>query len=180
VIQVKIERTGIAADWFDLVGRPERDSVLDRLRGLRPAVERASDATPVACPYPEDVLAGELQQNARNWGVLTRLGVTAGTKLPLDFFFETAGPDGDAELAAYLRGEAGYDVVLEAGGLKGRTPPMVLSPEILDEWVLAMLQAGCDHGACAFAGWTATVSRGGPVATNVPAPKVGDIVTSVP
>jgi hypothetical protein len=90
---------------------------------------------------------------------MQRLGIEEGAEVALDFFYETAGPESDAQLATYLRDEAGYAVMLEPGGIKGRTTPMPVSLALLDDWVLSMLQAGCDHGACAFAGWTATVSR---------------------
>ena len=177
---MKIETTGITADWIDLAaGRAKRDRVLEALRSVRPAAERKPGTVRVACPYPEDALAGELAQNARTWAILRRLGVEEGTELPLDFFFETAGPEGDAELAAHLREVAGYDVVLEPGGVKGRTEPMGLSPAALDEWVLAMLQTGCDHGACAFAGWTATVGCTEKGDAGTPAPERVESMTSV-
>jgi hypothetical protein len=54
---------------------------------------------------PEDLLPGELVQNATTWAALRRLGVRDGTELPLTFFFETAGAEADHELAEFLRGE---------------------------------------------------------------------------
>ena len=108
---------------------------------------------------PDEVLALELARNARTWAALERLGVGDGTELALDFFYETAGPEADRELAAYLRREPGYEVVIEPDGVSGRTKPMSLSLASLDEWVVTMLRSSREHGGCAFSGWTATVSR---------------------
>ena len=108
---------------------------------------------------PEDVLALEIAQNALTWAALDRLGVVEGTELTLDFFYETGGPEADQELAAFLRSEAGYEVVVESDGVAGRTPSMPLSATALDAWVATMLRWSWEHGGCAFAGWTATVRR---------------------
>ena len=144
-----------------------------------PGITARRKATPVACPYPEDVLRAELEQNAQTWELLRRLGIEEGAVLALDFFYETAGPEADAELAEYMRDEAGYHVVVEPCGLKGRTSPMTLGLAALDEWVLSMLQAGCDHGACAFAGWTATVARESKGAAPATSPAQIDLIASV-
>jgi hypothetical protein len=109
--------------------------------------------------HPDEVLAQELDRTARTWATLERLGVGEGTELALDFFYETAGPEADRELAEHLRSEPGYEVVIEPDGVSGRTQPMSLSAAVLDEWVATMLRSSREHGGCAFSGWTATVSR---------------------
>jgi hypothetical protein len=112
-----------------------------------------------ACPHPEELLARERARNELTWACLARLGIAEGDELGLDFFYETAGVEGDRKLAAFLRCEAAYEVIVETEGVKGRTPRMPVGPSALDLWVETMLYAGYEHGRCAFSGWTATVVR---------------------
>jgi hypothetical protein len=119
---------------------------------------RVKTAAAASC-HPEKALVLEYAQNAKTWAALQRLGVQEGTEISLDFFFETAGPDADGELAEFLRSVGGYHVVVEPDGVSGRTRPMAMSAMALDAWVRAMLYAGLEHGRCLFAGWTATLSR---------------------
>ena len=121
--------------------------------------ERATTRSGVG--HPDEAIGREVAQNRRTWAALERLGVREGAELPLHFFFETAGTDADCELAEFLRDECGYTVMLESDGLAGTTPPMTLGPAAIDDWVRELLYAGYQHGGCAFAGWTATVSLGG-------------------
>ena len=100
----------------------------------------------------------EVVQNANTWAALQRLGVREGSEIALDFFFQTAGPAADHELAEFLTSLTGYQAVVEPDGVSGRTPPIAVSPSALDEWTRAMLDAGFEHGRCLFAGWTATLS----------------------
>jgi hypothetical protein len=109
--------------------------------------------------HPEELVVREFAQNANTWAALQRLGVCEGSKIALDFFFQTAGPDADCELAEFLMSVTGYQVVVEPDGVSGRTPPIAVSPIALDDWARAMLYAGFEHGRCLFAGWTATISR---------------------
>jgi hypothetical protein len=135
-------------------------SIATGVIGVTPwrTAERAT--TSPGLRHPDEAIGAELAQNRRTWAALERLGVRQGAELPLHFFFETAGPEADRELAGYLR-EAGYTIVVEDDGLAGTTPPMALGPEAIDDWVRGMLYAGYHHGGCVFAGWTATVSLGG-------------------
>jgi nucleotide-binding universal stress UspA family protein len=110
--------------------------------------------------HPDEVIAREVARNKETWQALERLGVTAGSKLRLEFLYETGGEAGDRDLAEYLRRETDYDVEIEDGGVTGSTQPMRVDPKILDEWVAWMVLAGHDNGGCAFDGWTATVSAG--------------------
>jgi hypothetical protein len=109
--------------------------------------------------HPEELVVREFAQNANTWAALQRLGVCEGSEIPLDFFFQTAGPDADRGLAEFLGSTTGYQVVVEPDGVSGRTPPMAVSPIALDIWARAMLYAGFEHGRCQFAGWTTTLSR---------------------
>jgi hypothetical protein len=111
--------------------------------------------------HPDEAIGREVAQNRRTWAALERLGVREGAEFPLHFYFETAGAKADRLLAEYLRDDCGYRVVAEPDGLAGTTPPMTLSLPAIDDWVRGMLYAGYQHGGCAFAGWTATVSLGG-------------------
>jgi hypothetical protein len=121
--------------------------------------ERATTASRVR--HPDEAIGAEVAQNGRTWAALERLGVREGAELPLQFFFETAGEEADCELAGFLRSEYGYRVEHEPEGLACTTPPMRLGQAALDDWVREMLYAGYQHGGCAFAGWTATVTLGG-------------------
>ena len=112
-----------------------------------------------ACPYPDEVIGREYARNKVTWASLARLGIVEGTELALDFFYETAGADADRELAAFLNGKAGYEVVIETDGVTGRTPLMPIGPTALDKWVESMLHAGYEHGRCAFSGWSTTIVR---------------------
>ncbi len=127
-------------------------------QALRAIEQRPVAAAEAPLRVAEEVLAREVAQNVRTWAALTRLGVRDGTELRLDFFYETTGAEADQELADFLEQE-GYEVTIEADGIKGRTRPMALSPARLDDWVLTMLCAGNIYGGCSFAGWTATVAR---------------------
>jgi hypothetical protein len=114
-----------------------------------PAAER-----PVALRAPvDDLLAKHLEQNARTWAVLERLGVREGTELSLAFAFEACGAAEDQALADRLRNELGYTAEVDEDGVSGSTTPMLVSPAGLDHWVASMLRLG------AFSGWTATVRR---------------------
>jgi hypothetical protein len=122
-------------------------------------------ALPVARPSavalierPGEAIARELRRNEETLAVLRRLGVEESDRLPLSFAYETGGAEADRELAAFLADEAGYEVTIEAEGVSGRTTPVQLSSEGLEVWARGMLRAG-DSCGCAFAGWTATVSR---------------------
>jgi nucleotide-binding universal stress UspA family protein len=110
---------------------------------------------------PDEVIAREVAQNTQTWEALGRLGVREGTELTLEFVYETGGAAADRELAAFLRSQAGCEVEVESAGVSGKTGPMAVSPEALDEWVARMVFAGHEHGGCVFDGWTATVSAGG-------------------
>jgi nucleotide-binding universal stress UspA family protein len=110
--------------------------------------------------HPDEVIAREVAQNRETWAALQRLGVTEGAELRLEFVYESGGEAADRELAEYLRRETGYEVRVEPGGVTGATPPTVVDPQALDDWVARMVVAGHEHGGCAFDGWTATVSAG--------------------
>jgi hypothetical protein len=109
--------------------------------------------------HPEELLGREFAQNAKTWAALQGLGVREGSEIAFDFFFQTAGPDADRQLAEFISSLTGYQVVVEPDGVSGHTPPMAVSPTALDDWVRAMLYAGFEHGRCQFAGWTTTLSR---------------------
>jgi hypothetical protein len=118
----------------------------------RPRVVRAVEP-------PDAVIARELRRSEETLSILRRLGVEETRTLPLSFVFETGGPAADAELAFFLKREAGYDVTVEADGVSGRTKPIEMSSETLDHWVRAMLRVGSWCGGCAFGGWTVAISR---------------------
>lgn len=105
----------------------------------------------------DEVIARELAQNAQTWEALERLGVAEGSPLEVEFCYESAGPAADGKLAAFLRGEGGCTVEVEADGVTGEARLPEATRELLDEWVRKMVVAGYEHGGCMFDGWTATV-----------------------
>jgi hypothetical protein len=109
--------------------------------------------------HPEELVVREFAQNAITWAALQHLGVREGSEITLDFFFETGGPHADHELAEFLTTISGYQAAVEPDGVSGRTQPMTVSPNALDDWARAMLYTGFEHGRCPFAGWSATLSR---------------------
>jgi hypothetical protein len=107
----------------------------------------------------DDLLPREIERIEENLAVLRRLGVSESTELPVSFVYESAGPEADTELAAFLMGETDYRVTIEPEGVSGITTPIVMSVERLASWVSAMLRAGAMNGGCAFGGWTVAVCR---------------------
>ncbi len=91
-------------------------------------------------------------RNQQLWTALQNAGVTEQTELRLDFYYDSAGNQSDAELAEFLRRETDYDVqVGESGnyGVTGATQPTG-DPEKLDQWVTWMVLAGHENGRCKF------------------------------
>lgn len=107
---------------------------------------------------PDELIALEIAENERGWKALTRLGVSEGAELPLEFVYESGGPAADRVLAEFLQTDRQYKVEVAPEGITGWTPPIAVSPSVLDEWVRQMVLAGHEHGGCAFDGWTATIS----------------------
>lgn len=144
-------------------GTRVREALRQSLRRMRASVTARRHARvevgAQASWHPEALVGREAARNANTWAALQRLGVQEESEIALDFFFQTAGPDADHELAEFLRSATGYQAAVEPDGVSGRTPPIPLSPIALDEWARAMLYAGFEHGHCLFAGWTATISR---------------------
>jgi hypothetical protein len=109
-------------------------------------------------------LMKQITMTHQTWGALTRYGVTDGTMLRLDFFYEPA-PEGAARaLAAFLQQETDYEVRVESSGGKlrrkswhvlGTTQPVEVSVGLLIEWTTWMVVAGEEHGPCGFDGWGA-------------------------
>ena len=125
----------------------------------RVALPVARPRTVTAVEQPADVLDRELRRNEETLTILRRLGIEESRTLRLSFVFESGGAAADAELAAFLAGEAGYEVTVEPEGVSGRTKPIEMSSDALEHWVRAMLRAGYWCGGCAFSGWTVAISR---------------------
>jgi len=111
---------------------------------------------------PEKLIAVMVANNRQLWAQLQDAGVTEQTELRLDFFYESAGSEGDAELAELLRRETDYDVQIGEGGKKGygvtgTTQPTAVDVEKLNEWVTWMVLAGYENGRCKFDGWGAAI-----------------------
>jgi hypothetical protein len=112
----------------------------------------------------EGTLTRQLQMNPATWEALQKHGVTEESQLRLDFFFNAPSKPKAEQLAAFLRTEIDYDVVIgqhKKKGLlakpgwtvEGKTQPTSASLEILNDWVTWMVGAGAEHGACQFDGW---------------------------
>jgi len=111
---------------------------------------------------PEALIASMIARNRLLWAALQDAGVTEQTELRLDFFYESAGSTGDAQLADLLRRETDYDVQIQDGGKKGygvtgTTQPTAVDLTTLNEWVTWMVRAGRENGNCKFDGWGAAV-----------------------
>ena len=102
--------------------------------------------------HPEELVVREFAQNAITWAALQYLGVREGSEITLDFFFETAGPHADHELAEFLTTISGYQAAAESDGVSGRTQPITVSPNALGDWARARLYTCFEHGRCLFAG----------------------------
>ncbi len=121
--------------------------------GMRPTPE-----------WYEATLSRQLRANAQTWKVLTDRGASERSELRLDFLY-WAPERAEAEtLRAFLSYETDYELAVgrtedrsgrAAWAVEGRTQPMSLNPEILDEWVTWMVVAGAENGRCEFAGWGA-------------------------
>jgi Regulator of ribonuclease activity B len=121
----------------------------------------------------ERTLSEQREMTIQTWDALRDRGVHEESVLRLEFFFDA--PDGAAaeSLATYLSTETGYELSItrdeveaEAGLgwlVGGRTGPTRVSLEILDQWVIWMVGAGAEHGACVFAGWGTSIPSGIPV-----------------
>jgi hypothetical protein len=92
---------------------------------------------------------------------LQQAGVTEATEPRLDFFYDSAGDEADAQLAHFLRSETDYDVQQDSEeyGVTGSTQPITVSRQVLDDWVAWMVLAGHENGRCKFDGWGAAVPR---------------------
>ena len=113
----------------------------------------------MAAEWVQDVLARQLAMNAQTWEALQRYGVDESTELVLDFFYVAPSEHAAWELAAFLKAQTDYTIMVSTGpyGVKGSTQPTAVSLEILDEWVDWMVSAGAEHGECEFDGWGAQV-----------------------
>jgi hypothetical protein len=108
-----------------------------------------------------------LELNARTWEALQEAGVGENSELRLDFFYVAPGEQEGEELVRFLREEKGYraEVQSQRKGLLskrtwtvvGETGRMAVSLAVLDDWVIWMIDAGAQHGACDFDGWGAAV-----------------------
>jgi hypothetical protein len=134
------------------------ESGMDTLTA-RVALPLARSRAVTAAEPTDEVVARELLRSEETLSILRRLGVEESQTLPLSFVFETGGPAADAELAFFLKREAGYEVTIEPEGVSGLTKPIEMSSETLDHWVRAMLRVGSWCGGCAFGGWTVAISR---------------------
>jgi hypothetical protein len=85
-------------------------------------------------------------------------GVTAETKLPLEYFFFTDGQSKAASLSDALAA-MGYSPEFGPSAsdkrifvVNGWTPEMEMSDNTVSEWTELMCKLGCEHD-CEFDGW---------------------------
>ena len=130
---------------------------------VRRVTERTGgDASAFLADPPGAWITGTVDEAAPQLRALQDAGVTEQTELRLDFFYESAGSTGDAQLADLLRRETDYDVQIQDGGKKGygvtgTTQPTAVDLTTLNEWVTWMVRAGRENGNCKFDGWGAAV-----------------------
>jgi Regulator of ribonuclease activity B len=114
--------------------------------------------------HDEDILGKQLAMNRQTWAALQRHGVTAESKLRLDFSYNATSREAANSLCSLLREQKEYEVEIESSGsflrrkwrVEGRTQETAVSPEILDHWVTWMVTAGKQH-SCDFDGWGTSV-----------------------
>jgi len=112
----------------------------------------------------ENILAKQLAMNRQTWAALQKHGVTAESKLRLDFSYNAAGQKAAEGLCTLLRKQTDYEVNVVGSGsflrrkgrVEGRTQETAVSPEILDQWVTWMVSAGKER-SCDFDGWGTSV-----------------------
>jgi hypothetical protein len=105
-------------------------------------------------------LASQLTMNESTWPALQAHGVSAATKLRLDFSYNAPAE----ALKVVLEEETDYVVVVKSDGgmfkkrwtVVGSSQPTAVSAAILDQWVDWMVTAGL-HQNCEFDGWGAEV-----------------------
>ncbi len=99
--------------------------------------------------------------NAETWKALTGVGVREGTPLRLDFLFDAPDHPSAQALANHLMRSFSYlaeprterRLFRRRWVVFGRTAPVAVSPDFLDEWVETMIRVGVEHGGCDFDGW---------------------------
>jgi hypothetical protein len=106
-------------------------------------------------------VAQQRAMNAETWKALMGLGIGEGTPLRLDFLFDA--PDHPSAQALADHFTQSYDYWAEPRTERrlfrrrwvvfGRTTPVPVSQDFLDEWVETMIRAGVEHGGCDFDGW---------------------------
>jgi hypothetical protein len=112
----------------------------------------------------EGILAKQLAMNRQTWAALQRHGVTAESTLCLDFFYNAASREAAESLCSLLREQTDYELSVKSSGsflrrkwrVEGRTQETAVSPEILDQWVTWMVNAG-KESSCDFDGWGTSV-----------------------
>ncbi len=119
----------------------------------------------------ERILKAHLEVNPSSWEALQLRGVDEQTELQLDFEFTALGEPETRSLMRFLRAETDYEFQGGARNEKdgsqrwmviGRTSPMALSVDVLNEWVTRMTAYGRDHGPASFDGWGARTPESAP------------------
>jgi Regulator of ribonuclease activity B len=108
----------------------------------------------------EYILAKHLAMNRQTWAVLLRHGVTEQSKLRLDFSYSTRSRQAAEGLRSLLEEQTDYELRVESDGsflrrrwrVEGTTQKTAISPKILDQWVIWMVNVGREC-SCEFDGW---------------------------
>lgn len=110
--------------------------------------------------FSADLLQRQLELTRATWARLQEHGVSDGSELRLEFFYEAPTNARANELMRFLTQETDYEVRVTADEdqwmLRGRTRPAALSLIIVEQWVDWMLTAGLSFD-CLFDGWGAEI-----------------------
>jgi hypothetical protein len=116
----------------------------------------------------EQILDLQLSRNPEAWARFRDQGVEKD-ELRLGFIYLAPSEAAAHALASYLWTQTDYEVEVHHQPVGeeteptwlvvGATQPVVLTLEMLDDWVQWMVAAGAAEGPCAFDGWAAQLMR---------------------
>ena len=118
---------------------------------------------PVGHTRSQEILKQQLEMNPVTLAKLQENGLTADTKVRLDFVYVAASEASARSLVNFLKRETDYEVYVEEDGqsapqwiVGGTTQPTTIDLPILNQWVDWMVTVGSQHD-CAFDGWGAEI-----------------------
>ncbi len=106
------------------------------------------------------LLLDHLEGNRTIFGVLERNGWKPGMPLEIDYQYDCPTPEAAVQLVSFLAQGNPGEVWTEESRVYGTMPPIPITLEAADEWVVWMIMAGFEQGGCLFDGWGTKVQPG--------------------